>query len=70
MMGFAALYPSYDLHRKHAANKLSHHIAPIQTHDNAPRRDASGPLMNLSPRKQRAWGMPGAHCTRSLVRKV
>src|ERR1700686_1869915 len=25
--------------------------------------------MNRSPRKKRAWGMPGAQCTRSLVRE-
>jgi hypothetical protein len=34
-----------------------------------PRRDAPEPLMNLSP-PLRAWGMPGARCTRSLVCKV
>jgi hypothetical protein len=36
-----------------------------------PRRDAPELCMNVLPsRKQRAWGMPGARSTRSLVRKV
>src|ERR1700758_5348563 len=31
------------------------------------RRDASEVCQKRPPRKQRAWGMPGARCTRSLV---
>src|ERR1700757_5247611 len=31
------------------------------------RRDASEFCQKRPPRKQRAWGMPGARCTRSLV---
>jgi hypothetical protein len=34
-----------------------------------PRRNAPESCMNLSPPKQRAWGMPGARCTRSLACK-
>src|SRR5512136_1892226 len=34
-----------------------------------PRRDAPGLCVNSSP-QERAWGMPGARCTRSLVCSV
>jgi hypothetical protein len=34
-----------------------------------PRRDAPEALINLPP-QERAWGMPGAQCTRSLVCEV
>jgi hypothetical protein len=32
-----------------------------------PRRDAPELCVNPAPRKQRAWGTPGARCTRSLA---
>ena len=35
-----------------------------------PRRNAPELCVNFSPRNQRAWGMPGARCTRSLVCSV
>ena len=35
-----------------------------------PRRNAPESCVNYPPRKQRAWGMPGARCTRSLVCSV
>jgi hypothetical protein len=35
-----------------------------------PRRDAPGLCIHSSPRKVRAWGMPGARCTRSLACKM
>src|SRR3984893_6088946 len=41
--------------------------APNSTHDfTTPRRNAPESCMNLSP-LERAWGMPGARCTRGLV---
>jgi hypothetical protein len=40
----------------------------LQTHVRASRRDAPEPLNE--PSAQRAWGMPGAQCTRSLAREV
>jgi hypothetical protein len=45
-------------------------LAMTTKHNSAfPRRDASE-LLPESFAQQRAWGMPGARCTRSLVRKV
>jgi hypothetical protein len=41
-------------------------IVKQQTQLHAPRRDAPESCMYLSP-PLRAWGMPGARCTRSLV---
>jgi hypothetical protein len=38
-----------------------------ETRCNAPRRDAPELLQERDAQKQRAWGMPGAQCTRSLV---
>jgi hypothetical protein len=41
----------------------------VRRNSASPRRDAPELCMNLSP-EMRAWGMPGARRTRSLVRKV
>jgi hypothetical protein len=53
---------------------VSKDLAPNRKHcrcaSASPRRDAPELCMNHSPRKKRAWGMPGARCTRSLACSV
>jgi len=46
---------------------LRHRVAMTQVHIRLRARGAMRPRLHLSSAPWRAWGMPGAHCTRDLV---